>query len=309
MRPSLPQTAVPFLLLGVLLAAPAPARAADFCQQTAQDVLKSCNTLAQGDQQLALAKCDNVSDAAARTACERQAAADAKDATADCQDQYDVRAAACERLGPAPYDPVIDPADFVSGVNNPFFPLRPGTTLVSEGATPDGFEHDEFAVTRATRVIDGVTCIEVRDRVWLDGELAEDTLDWFAQDRAGNVWYFGENTHELEDGLITTIDGSFLAGVDGAKPGIVMKAHPAVGDFYLQEFDLANAEDQAGTIALGETVRVRAGRFTGCLESEETTPLEPEANEHKFYAPGVGNILTVDTVTGARTELVRITTN
>jgi hypothetical protein len=100
-----------------------------------------------------------------------------------------------------------------------------------------------------------------------------------------------------------------MAGVDGAKPGIVMKAHPAVGDFYLQEFDLTNAEDQAETIALGETVRVRAGRFTGCLESEETTPLEPDANEHKFYAPGVGNILTVDTVTGARTELVRITAN
>src|SRR5207244_1674521 len=110
------------------------------------------------------------------------------------------------------------------------------------------------AVTRNTRVILGVTCVEVHDTVTTDGELTEDTFDWFAQDRDGNVWYFGENTHELEDGLITTIDGTFMAGVNGDKPGIVMKAHPAIGDFYRQEFSLANAEDFAETLSLTESV-------------------------------------------------------
>ena len=171
---------------------------------------------------------------------------------------------------------------------------------------PGGFERDEFAVTHNTRVILGVTCIEVHDSVFTNGVLTEDTLDWFAQDRDGNVWYFGENTHELEDGLITTIAGTFMGGVNGDKPGIIMKAHPAVGDFYRQEFSLNNAEDFAQTLSLNEVVTVRAGTFNHCLKSEETTPLEPDLLEDKFYAPRVGNILTVDVHTGARSELVRI---
>jgi hypothetical protein len=283
------------------------AHAATACQQTAQDVERSCDAGANSDYLLALARCDNVSNSSARTACQRQAQADQKDAEADCIEQFDVRDDACDRLGGAPYDPVIDPANFVTTIDNPYFPLRPGTTFIYEGQTAEGFEHDEFAVTSNTRVILGVTCVEVHDTVMLDGELAEDTLDWFAQDKAGNVWYFGENTHELEDGLITTIDGSFVAGVDGAKPGIVMKAHPAIGDFYRQEFDLANAEDYAETVSLTASVRVPWGSFSNCLDSQETTPLEPELLEHKFYAPGVGNVLEVDQNTGDRVELVRIT--
>src|SRR5262249_54737157 len=152
------------------------------------------------------------------------------------------------------------------------------------------FTHDEFAVTRRTRVIAGVTCVEVHDTVTLDGVLAEDTLDWFAQDRDGNVWYFGESTHELADGLITTIDGSFLAGVDRAKPGIIMKANPKFRDFYRQEFDLGNAEDFAETISLTAPVKVPAGSFQNCLQSRETTPLETDLLEDKYYARGVGNV-------------------
>src|SRR5262249_55914204 len=160
----------------------------------------------------------------------------------------------------------------------------PGTTFIYEGQTAAGFEHDEFAVTHNTRVIFGVTCIEVHDIVLTDGVLTEDTLDWFAQDKDGNVWYFGENTHELEDGLISTIDGTFMAGVNGDKAGIVMKAHPAVGDFYRQEFSLANAEDFAETLSLIESVTVPAGSFRNCLKSQETTPLETDLLEYKFYA-------------------------
>jgi hypothetical protein len=167
---------------------------------------------------------------------------------------------------------------------------------------------DVFAVTHDTRVIDGVTCVQVHDSVYTDDVLTENTLDFFAQDLEGNVWYFGENTAEFEDGLLATIEGSFLAGVNNDKPGIIMKAHPAPGDFYRQEFSLGNAEDYAETLNLTSRVVVPYGRFNNCLKSEETTPLEPDALEDKYYAPGVGNVLTVDLVTGERDGLVNITT-
>ena len=189
------------------------------CRLTANTVLRSCRDAAQSDYWLALAKCDNLADPAAQD-CRNQASADLRDARQSCREQNDARLAACERLGGAPYDPVINPSNFVARIDNPYFPLTPGTTFIYEGETAQGFEHDEFAVTHNTRVIRGVTCVEVHDTVTEDGELTEDTLDWFAQDTEGNVWYFGENTHELEDGLITTIDGTFMAGVKGDKPGI-----------------------------------------------------------------------------------------
>jgi hypothetical protein len=194
-------------------------------------------------------------------------------------------------------------------IDNPYFPLVPGKTFIYEGQTAQGLEHDEFSVTRKTKVILGVTCIEVRDTVKINGELTEETLDWFAQDKAGNVWYFGENTHELVGGLITTINGTFTGGVDGAKPGIVMEAQPAIGDFYRQEFDLGNAEDFAEVASLSESVTVPFGSFTNCLKTIETTPLETDLLEHKFYAPGVGNVSTVDAHTGEKVELIRITTD
>ena len=267
---------------------------------------RSCQSEAQGEYQLTLGKCDNVRDSAARTACQRQASTDLRDAQSTCQDQFDARDVACDRLGATPYDPSIDPANFVSTIDNPYFPLKPGTTFIYEGRTVEGFNHVEFAVTRRTRVILGVRCVEVHDTVFIDGKLSEDTLDWFAQDRDGNVWYFGENTHELVDGLITTIDGTFTAGVNLAKPGIIMKAHPAIGDFYRQEFDLGNAEDFADTLSLAASVTVPSGSFRNCLQSRETTPLETDLLEDKFYARGVGNVLTVDVNTGERIELVRI---
>jgi hypothetical protein len=279
------------------------------CGLTADRVLRSCRRAAQSDYWLALAKCDNLADPAAREACRTQASADLNDARQTCNEQSNIRQEACDRLGEAPYDPVINRSNFVARIDNPYFPLIPGTTFTYEGHTAQGFEHDEFAVTHNKRVIHGVTCVEVHDTVTVDGELAEDTLDWFAQDREGNVWYFGENTHELEDGLITTIDGTFMTGVNGDKPGIIMKAHPAIGDFYRQEFSLANAEDFAETLSLTESVTVPAGTFHNCLKSQETTPLEADLLEYKFYAPGVGNVLTVDARTGEREALVQITHN
>ena len=283
----------------------------NICQLTANDVLASCQSGAQSDYQLALANCDNVSNQAARSSCKQTAMTDLKDAQQTCKDQSNVRSAACQRFGPARYDPTINPANFVNVVNNQYFPLPPGTTYVYEGHTTAGLEHSEFAVTHRTRVIQGVTCIEVHDSVKTNGVLTEDTLDWFAQDTEGNVWYFGENTHELENGLITTIDGTFMAGINSAKAGIIMKAHPMVGDFYRQEFSLDNAEDYAETVSLNESVTVGnpPHTYTHCLKSKETTPLETDLLEYKFFAPGVGNVLTLDGHTGERIELIQITTN
>jgi hypothetical protein len=291
-----------------LLPASTAAKPFDACRSSTNAVYDSCTAGAQSDKSLALGKCGNLADLGSVRACRAQAGADAKDVRSSCADQRKVRVKACGKLGAAPYHPTIDPAQFVATIDNPLFPLVPGTTFVYEGQTPDGLEHDEFAVTHSTRVILGVTCTQVHDTVTTNGVLTEDTLDWFAQDTAGNVWYFGESTHELVDGLISTIDGTFMGGVDGAQPGIVMEAHPAIGDFYRQEFDLANAEDFAEVVGLTASVTVPYGTFTNCLDTRETTPLEPDLHEHKFYAMNVGNVLETDEDTGARTELIQIKT-
>src|SRR5438132_10112333 len=283
--------------------------ATDFCQNTAQDALNGCQDVAESAQSVALGKCANISDPAARADCRKQAAADFHDALQTCQDGYASRQAACQKFGPARYDPVIDPANFVRHVTNPFLPLPPGQTFVYEGHTKDGFVHNDFIVTRKTKVILGVTCTEVHDVVYLDGELAEDTLDWYAQDNQGNVWYFGDSTAEFEDGRPATVEGSFTAGVNGDKPGIIMEAHSVPGDFYRQEFALANAEDNALVVSLDATVNVRAGLFPHCVKPKDTTPLEPHAREHKDYAAGVGNVLTVDVRTGDKIKLVKIHPN
>ena len=278
----------------------------NFCLQTAGQAFTSCKSAARSDYQVALGRCTNIADPPARRSCEQQAAADLADALDTCQGGLEVRQASCQKLGPDRYDPAIDPTNFTTTIDNPYFPLVPGTTFTY--LTPNGAIKDVFAVTHDTRVIDGVTCVQVHDSVYTNDVLTEDTLDFFAQDRDGNVWYFGENTAEFEDGLLATIEGSFLSGVNNDKPGIVMKTHPAPGDFYRQEFSLGNAEDYGETLNLTSRVVVPYGRFNNCLKSQETTPLEPDALEDKYYAPGVGNVLTVDLVTGERDELVSITT-
>jgi hypothetical protein len=296
------------MVAALALAASAGQAATGACAQTTQYASRACQAGAQSDNAIALGKCVNIVTPGPRKKCQQDAAAEQRDALDLCDAQDDARDAVCGRLGQSPYDPRIDPANFVPVIDNPWFPLVPGTTFVYEGQTSEGLEHNEVAVTHNTRIISGVTCVEVRDRVWTAGELTEDTLDWFAQDRDGNVWYFGENTHEQEDGLITTIDGSFRAGVEGDKPGIVMKAHPAVGDFYRQEFSLGNAEDLAEVAGLDDSVSVPAGQYAHCLRTRESSPLEPDLLEDKLYARGVGNILTVDINTGDRSALIRIIT-
>ena len=202
----------------------------------------------------------------------------------------------------------INPQDFSTRIDNLFFPLVPNTTYVYVGTKDGSAARDEFQVTRRTKVIMGVTCREVRDRGFVGGVLAEDTLDWFAQDNHGNVWYFGEDTKEFDaNGNVISTEGSWQAGVNGAQPGIVMEADPRVGDTYQQEFSAGIAEDMATVLALNKTVNVPFGSFKGCLETEEFTPLEPGAIEHKFYARGVGFVQSVALKGGReRLELVTI---
>jgi len=202
----------------------------------------------------------------------------------------------------------VNPKDFTTTIDNPFFPLVPNTTFVYLGTKEGSTQRDEFQVTGRTKVIIGVKCREVRDRAFLDGVLAEDTLDWFAQDKQGNVWYFGEDTKELDaNGNVISTEGSWKAGVNGAQPGIVMEANPRVGDTYQQEFSPGVAQDMATVLALNKTVNVPFGSFNDCLETEEFSPLEPGAIDHKFYARGVGFIQSVSLRGGReRLELVTI---
>ncbi len=184
----------------------------------------------------------------------------------------------------APYAVTIDPADFVAAVDNPYWPLVPGTTTIFEG---DG-ERIVVEVTGYTKVILGVATTVVRDTAYAKGKVIEDTFDWYAQDRAGNVWYFGEDTTEFENGKPVSTAGSWEAGVDGALPGIVMLAQPQVGDVYRNEFYAGEAEDLSKVIELGGTIDVPAGAYTETIVTEDWTPLEPDQLEHKTYAPGVG---------------------
>jgi hypothetical protein len=183
----------------------------------------------------------------------------------------------------APYTPTIDPADFVDVVDNPFMPLTPGTTT-----TFDGAERIEVTVTHDKKMILGVPTTVVRDQVFVGGAVAEDTLDWYAQDRSGNVWYFGEKTAEFAGGNVVSTAGSWEGGVDGAQPGIIMLADPRVGDVYRQEFYRGEAEDVAQVTGTGGPITVPFGDFDDILVTEEWTPLEPNVRETKTYVRGIG---------------------
>ena len=186
---------------------------------------------------------------------------------------------------------------------NRWFPLVPGTTWTYEG----GDETITVTVTEDTKEILGVTCAVVRDVVEEDGEVIEDTNDWYAQDKAGNVWYFGEIARNFEDGELHDLDGSWTAGEESAKIGILVPANPTVGEVYRQEFALAEAEDMGEVLSLDGTESVPAAECSGdCLVTRDYTPIEPDAEENKYYAPGIGLILEVDTETGERVELVEM---
>jgi hypothetical protein len=188
--------------------------------------------------------------------------------------------------------PPFRPSQFVRQVDNPWFPLKPGTTYVYRGVKDGQPSRDVVVVTHATRTILGVRATAVRDLLYLSGRLEERTADWYAQDRAGNVWYLGEATAELDKrGRVTSREGSWVAGVNGARTGVYMPAAPAVGVAGRQEYLKGHAEDHFRVVALHVHVATPKLTSTKALLTEEWTPLEPGVLDHKFFVRGVGTVL------------------
>ncbi len=195
-------------------------------------------------------------------------------------------------FGPGPaYHPHIVPANFSPSVTNPLFPLKPGRTLVYTGTKDNKKALNIFHTTSRTKVIDGVTARVVEDRLYLDNVLEERTSDYYAQDRCGNVWYFGENTATLDPrGHVISTEGSFRAGVDGAQPGVFMQARPQVGRRFRQEWYQGQAEDTFRVLNLSAAVTVPYGTFPHALKTKETTALEPAVVDNKYFVKGIGEV-------------------
>ena len=275
------------------------------CENTARAQLEAATFEAHAQFWLDVANCIENRDGYLPD-CIREAFVAREEALEEAEEQYEERLDVCEDLGSAAYDPDIDPMEFSSNVDNPYWPLVVGRTLVYEKQTPEGLERIEVTALNETVEIDGYECRSVQDLVFLDGDLIEDTIDWYAQRCDGDVWYFGEIALNYEDGFLNDIDGSWRTGTDDAEPGILMKANPQIGDIYRQEYFLNEAEDMGEVVALNQTVTVPAGTFTGCVQTEDWTPIEPGVTEWKFYAPGIGMILELDPETGERLELIEI---
>jgi hypothetical protein len=198
----------------------------------------------------------------------------------------------------------LDGGQFVDRIDNAYWPMAPGSKWVyrEDGARV------EVTVTDRTKEILGIQATVVHDVVTEDGELVEDTYDWYAQDKDGNVWYLGEETKEYEDGEVKSTEGSWEAGVDGAEAGILLPGDPEVGLRYRQEYYEGEAEDRGEILSLDEQAEVPFGSFDGVLKTKDTTPLEPDVLEHKFYAKDVGPVLVVAISGGSgREELLRFT--
>jgi hypothetical protein len=215
---------------------------------------------------------------------------------------------------PSPSPGAFDPADFVTTIDNPnpYFPLLPGTVLVYEGTRDGEPQRDTVEVTSATKVIAGVTVVVVKDTATdAQGRPIEVTEDWYAQDMQGNVWYFGEDTKELdEQGNVTSTEGSWQTGVDGAVPGVIMPAQIQPPQTFRQEYYAGHAEDMFWIVDTGESVSVPYQDFTGnIVRTIEWTRLEPKVIDEKYYAPGIGIVLEAS-ASGAeeRAELVSFAT-
>ncbi|MGH3368775.1 MAG: hypothetical protein ACRDPR_02125 [Nocardioidaceae bacterium] len=207
-------------------------------------------------------------------------------------------------------DPVeMDPADFTDDIDNRYWPMQPGTRWTYREVDEEGEELEVVVTaTSATRQIaNGITARVVRDTVTQDGEVIEDTFDWYAQDSEGTVWYMGVDTAEFEDGKVKTREGSFEAGVDGAMAGVIMPGNPEVGMAYRQEYYEDEAEDNGAVLSLDEMADVPAGHFDDALLTKDTITIEPDVLEYKLYAPGVGPVLVLGVSGGGgREELVEV---
>ena len=296
-----------------------------FCSATGQAALKACRNQTLDDYWNAVGRCINESDTRDRAQCMREASAARDDADASCADQTKARAALCSAVGEGRYDPEFEARDFEKDFAhlaspNPYFPL----TIGSQWEFRSADEVIKVQVQNATKLIDDVRCVVVRDEVSVDGALREGTNDWFAQSRDGTVWYCGEETATFDtfDGdrpkkpELVGIDGSFKAGREGDKPGIIFPAVPAPGLVYREESSLGNAEDAARILAVDYAYGKQPALDTlvprklamllcagNCVVTENFSQLAPGVIERKYYAPGIGVFLETAPDTG---EVVRL---
>jgi hypothetical protein len=297
-----------------------------FCSQTANLVFRACQHGVLDDFLIASANCLNVSDPAERSQCVAQAKASRGEDRQLCQEQLDGRLVACETLGEERYDPDLDPALFDDDLAhltnpNPYFPLKVGYRWEYRG----GGEINTVEITAETKQIEGIRCFVFRDLVTKEDCLAEATDDWFGQAKDGNVWYFGEEVKDAEcfEGDVPkrpelfSIDGSFKAGRDGTKAGIIFLAAPTQGAAYLEEFSLTNAEDASEILSttyafgknpdLDKLVPKKLAKLLcsgDCVVTRNISLLEPGVFTRKYYARGIGFFLEVNPDAGDVLQLV-----
>ena len=281
------------------------------CTLTAQDALQSCRREAAEEYFIHTGNCRNIAAGPERAACWDEAMEARSEAReVECQDVHRARLEVCALVGEQRYDPLLDPADFLDPADipanpNPYFPLVPGNEWVYQN--PD--ETITVTVLSGTRIVSGIKVVIVRDVVRdADGRLVEHTNDWYAQHVNGDIWYMGELARNYERGRLHNLDGSWEAGREFAKPGILVRAQPEVGQVIRQEMLLGEAEDIAEVISLtGTEAAVGSSCENNCLVNRESTPLEPDVSELKYYAPGIGLIVELDPVSGDRLELTSFT--
>ena len=306
-----------------------------FCSRTARLAFAACGNEVQDDSLVAKAICVNITDEQERKDCIREAMTTRNEELEGCKEQRDARLEVCEAIGEERYDPEFDPEDFEERIgdfqnNNPYLPLQVGNSWTYKGGSEEIF----IQVLDKTKRIEGVTCIVVRDQVFDNGKLVEDTNDWEAQAKNGDVWYCGEEVKDFEtfegdnppNPELVAIDGSFKAGRNGDKAGILFPGDPNDGMVYRQEFSLGNAEDVAevlttsfacdGSSEYDKFVPVTLMDFcknacndVHCVVTKEWSPLEPGVFEWKYFAPCVGMFLEVNPDTGETVELVEFTIN
>lgn len=305
---------------GALLLLPMPAAAEAGCSAGSHLQRLACEYDLQDDFFTRKAQC--LDRTATTDSCTDDAAAEFDEGIEECNAVLEARLELCESLADETHEPAFGPgfaANFVNPLEigstvtpNPWFPLVPGNRWLYEGED----ETVEVVVTGDTKLIDGVTCIVVVDTATEEGVVVEVTDDWYAQDLDGNVWYCGEiseNYEEFEGDMtdgpeLVDIDGSWKAGRDGAEPGILLPFSPEPGQIFRQEFAQGDAEDVIEILATDATEMAPGGVCNGnCLLTRDFTPLEPEAEENKYYVPGLGLIVEVDVVTGDRVQLIEFT--
>ncbi|MDH3616959.1 MAG: hypothetical protein OEQ90_10875 [Gammaproteobacteria bacterium] len=300
------------------------------CASSSNALRRACEFEVLDEFFIGAATCAHSASEDEADVCLEEYSDDRDEALEECVDVTEARLDLCFATDDAVHNPPFGEdfaANFIDPLTigdtappHPYLPLVQGSTWVYEGTfVEDGEEITEVTtvtVTDRIKFIEGIRCLVVRDVVEVDGQLIEDTDDWFAQDLDGNLWYCGEEAKDYETydedmpviPELVAIDGSFKAGRDGDEAGILLPADAVPGDVYRQEVSFANAEDAIEILATNGTESVPAASCSGdCLITLDFSPLDPGVEEHKYYAPGIGMILEVDQETGDRVELISYT--